>query len=78
MEWKKENNELVKTFTFNNFSEAFAFMTQVAMLAEKNNHHPYWSNIYNEVNIKLCTHDAGNTITEKDIHLAKEIDLLFS
>jgi 4a-hydroxytetrahydrobiopterin dehydratase len=74
--WKEENNKLKKNFTFKNFSEAFAFMTRVAFLAEKMNHHPEWKNVYNTVDISLCTHDAGDTITEKDRKLAKMIDLL--
>lgn len=72
--WKEENNELVRKFEFENFIEAFGFMTKVAILAEKANHHPWWSNVYNSVEIKLTTHDAGNTITEKDRSLAKQID----
>lgn len=74
--WKQVENELVKNFEFNDFSEAFAFMTRVALLAEIHNHHPWWSNVYNKVTIKLTTHDAGNTITEKDRNLAKAIDKL--
>lgn len=75
-QWIEENNKLKRTFIFKNFIEAFAFMTKVAILAEKQNHHPWWSNVYNEVNIELCTHDAGNKVTEKDKNLAKEIDVL--
>ncbi len=74
MEWKEQNNQLVNTFTFGDFSEAFGFMTRVAMLVDRLDHHPEWSNVYNKVEIKLCTHDAGNKITEKDRHLAAEID----
>lgn len=74
--WKEVNNELVKKFEFKNFVEAFGFMTKVAILAEKVNHHPWWSNVYNQVEIRLTTHDAENTITEKDRNLAKEIDAL--
>ncbi|MFN0048422.1 MAG: 4a-hydroxytetrahydrobiopterin dehydratase [Cytophagales bacterium] len=74
--WKEEKNTLARTFKFKNFSEAFAFMTQVALLAEKANHHPWWSNVYNEVEIKLSTHDAGNVVTEKDHKLAKQISEL--
>lgn len=74
--WKEENNELVRKFEFKNFVEAFGFMTKVAILAEKVNHHPWWSNVYNNVEIRLTTHDAGNTITEKDRSLAKQIDEL--
>lgn len=74
--WKEENNELVRKFEFKNFVEAFGFMSRVAILAEKENHHPWWSNVYNQVEIRLTTHDAGNTITEKDRTLAKLIDNL--
>lgn len=71
--WKEIDNELVREFEFKDFSEAFAFMTRVAILAEKHDHHPWWSNVYNKVTIKLTSHDAGNKITEKDKNLAKEI-----
>jgi 4a-hydroxytetrahydrobiopterin dehydratase len=74
--WKEENNQLVNTFTFEDFSEAFAFMTRVAMLADKQDHHPDWSNSYNKVEIKLSSHDAGNKVTEKDRKLAAAIDKL--
>jgi len=74
--WKEENNALRKSFKFKNFSEAFAFMTRVAFIAEKMNHHPDWRNVYNTVDIVLNTHDAGNTVTEKDRKLAQEIDRL--
>ena len=76
--WKEEDNALCRSFKFKNFSEAFAFMTRVALIAEKHNHHPWWSNVYNEVEIKLNTHDAGNKVTEKDHKLAKDIDKLFA
>lgn len=76
MKWKEENNELVRKFEFDDFSEAFSFMTRVAILAEKHNHHPWWSNVYNQVEIKLSTHDEGNTITQKDRDLAEAIDAL--
>jgi len=74
--WTEQNNQLYKKFEFKNFSEAFAFMTRVAIEAEKMNHHPYWSNVWNKVEIWLQTHDAGNIITEKDHDLAKQIDEL--
>ena len=74
--WKEEHNTLTRTFKFKNFSQAFSFMTQVAIEAEKQNHHPNWSNVYNVVNINLSTHDAGNIITKKDRELAKAIDSL--
>ena len=72
--WQEENNILYKKFTFKDFVAAFSFMTSVAILAEKANHHPTFKNTYNVVEIWLTTHDAGNTITEKDTALAKQID----
>ena len=74
--WKEEHNTLTRTFKFKNFIKAFSFMTQVAIEAEKLNHHPNWSNEYNKVIIKLSTHDAGNIITNKDRELAQAIDRL--
>ncbi len=71
-------NYLEKTFVFDNFVEAFAFMTRVAFLAEKHEHHPDWSNVYNKVVIKLSTHDAGDVVTDKDHKLAAAIDALKS
>jgi 4a-hydroxytetrahydrobiopterin dehydratase len=76
MNWKEENNSLKKTFTFADFSQAFAFMTRVALLAEQHNHHPTWTNTYNRVSIELTTHDAGHRVTEKDRALAEAIDRL--
>jgi 4a-hydroxytetrahydrobiopterin dehydratase len=74
--WTEQNNQLKKTFRFKDFSEAFAFMTRVAFVAEKMNHHPEWKNVYNTVDISLSTHDAGNTVTDKDRKLAEAIDKL--
>lgn len=74
--WTEENNRLKKTFRFKDFQEAFAFMTRVAFLAEKHDHHPNWSNVYNNVTIELTTHDAGNLVTEKDHKLAAAIDAI--
>lgn len=74
--WKEENNKLNRTFKFKDFSEAFAFMTRVAILAEVHEHHPDWSNTWNKVEISLTTHDAGSKITEKDHNLAAAIDKL--
>ncbi len=74
--WKEENNKLKRTFEFKDFSEAFAFMTRVALIAEQQNHHPWWSNVYNKVEMELNTHDAGDVVTEKDWKLAKAIDKL--
>jgi 4a-hydroxytetrahydrobiopterin dehydratase len=76
--WTEKNNKLQGNFEFNNFVDAFAFMTKVAFAAEKMNHHPNWSNSYNKVAITLFTHDANNTVTEKDIKLAKIIDEIYS
>lgn len=73
MTWKETNNELVTQLKFKDFKEAFAFLTEVALMAEKMNHHPTWINTYNKVEIRLSTHDAGNTITEKDRKLANSI-----
>ncbi len=74
--WQETDNKLTRTFEFKDFSEAFAFMTRVAILAEKVDHHPWWSNVYNKVSFELTTHDAGNTITDKDRKLARDIDAL--
>lgn len=74
--WKEENNKLSRSFTFSDFSEAFAFMTRVAMLADKMDHHPEWSNVYNKVDIHLSSHDAGDIVTDKDRKLAAAIDQL--
>ena len=74
--WVEKDNMLKKTFEFNDFTEAFGFMTRVAFLAEKHQHHPNWSNVYHRVEIALTTHDAGTVITEKDYNLAKDIDLI--
>ncbi len=74
--WTEKNDKLVKIFEFNNFVEAFGFMTKVAIIAEKMDHHPNWSNVYNKVSIELSTHDAGGIITDKDRELAKAIDAI--
>ena len=74
--WEEKNNSLYRKFQFKNFSEAFAFMTRVALEAEKMDHHPNWTNVYNTVEIMLNTHSEGNIVTEKDRKLAKKIDAL--
>lgn len=76
--WKEENNQLTQTFEFKDFIDAFAFMTRVALIAEKMNHHPNWSNVYNKVTISLNTHDAGDIVTDKDHKLAEKIDKLLN
>jgi len=74
--WEEKNNSLYRKFEFANFSEAFAFMTRVALEAEKMDHHPRWTNVWNTVELWLNTHSAGDIITEKDRELAKKIDKL--
>ena len=78
MEWNEKDNKLTKAFKFKDFSEAFAFMTRVAIIAEKMDHHPTWTNVYNRVTIELTTHDAGNKVTSKDRELAAAIDKLLN
>jgi len=72
--WEEKNNKLYKKFQFKDFSEAFSFMTRVALAAEKMDHHPKWTNEYNTLEIWLSTHDAGDIVTEKDKKLASIID----
>lgn len=74
--WQEKDNSLYRKFAFKDFSEAFAFMTRVAMIAEKMNHHPKWANVWNTVEVWLSTHDAGNIVTDKDRKLAEKIDSL--
>jgi 4a-hydroxytetrahydrobiopterin dehydratase len=76
MKWTTEKNKLKKTFTFKDFPEAFAFMTRVAIIAEKMDHHPTWTNTWNKVSFELSTHDAGDIVTERDRKLAEAIDKL--
>lgn len=75
--WTEANNRLQVTLKFKNFTEAFAFMTEIAFHAEKQNHHPNWSNVWNTVNIELFTHDAGNIVTKKDYKLAEIITEIY-
>lgn len=72
--WTKENNALVRTERFEDFNEALAFIVRVGLLAEQSDHHPTFTNTYNEVSLLLTTHDKGNTITEKDYDLAEKIN----
>jgi len=74
--WTEKDNSLYRKFEFKNFSEAFGFMSRVALIAEKMDHHPKWTNVWNQVEVWLSTHDAGNTVTERDHKLAKAIDAL--
>ncbi len=75
--WKEENNQLKASFRFKNFTQAFAFMTEVAFEAEKQGHHPDWSNVWSRVDIALTTHDAGDIVTDKDRKLAAAIDEVY-
>ena len=75
--WKEENNQLRRSFEFKNFVEAFTFMTAVAFAAEKMGHHPTWTNVYNKVDIQLFTHEAKDSVTDKDVKLSKEIDSIY-
>lgn len=83
MSWQEEDlgegkKGLIRTYEFEDFKEAWSFMNEVAELAEEHGHHPNWTNVYNRVTILLSTHDAGDTITEKDTNLAAAIDALDS
>ena len=74
--WTLQQDALNREFQFTDFVGAFGFMTQVALLAEKADHHPNWQNVYNRVSVTLTTHDAGNTVTDKDVALANAINSL--
>ena len=76
--WTKENNALVLTERFEDFSEALAFIVRVGLLAEQSNHHPTITNTYNEVSLMLTTHDQGNVITETDYDLAEKINAILT
>ena len=75
--WIITEKELYKEFFFEDFSQAIAFMTQVGYMAERLDHHPEWTNIDYGVLVRLTTHDAGDTVTQKDIELAKEMDKIY-
>jgi 4a-hydroxytetrahydrobiopterin dehydratase len=77
MLWKRSAESLETELKFKDFSSAFAFMAQVALVAERQNHHPEWSNTYNRVSIRLRTHDAGGIVTEKDEKLATAIEKIY-
>lgn len=76
-DWTKTEGKLQRTFKFNNFQEAFGFMTEVALIAERINHHPEWGNVYNRVTVQLTTHDVGG-ISANDFKLAQQMDLIAS
>jgi 4a-hydroxytetrahydrobiopterin dehydratase len=77
--WKREEDRdaITRELVFPDFNRAFAFMTQVALAAEKADHHPEWSNVYNKVRVTLSTHDAGG-VTQKDLDLARFIDAAYA
>lgn len=77
MNWTEKDNKLIGEFVFEDFSQAWAFMTEVAILAERKNHHPDWRNTWNRVVITLTTHDEGDIITEKDRKMADGISKIF-
>ena len=74
-EWRIKNDKLHKEFKFDNFNQAFGFMTRAAMEIEKMNHHPEWFNVYNRITVELTTHDAGG-ITKNDVNLARILNTL--
>ena len=74
--WQHIEDSLQKTFVFNDFNAALEVIMKIGFEAEYLNHHPEWTNIYNKLSIKLTTHDAGNTVTQKDIELANRINLI--
>jgi 4a-hydroxytetrahydrobiopterin dehydratase len=78
MSWTNENNALHKTYIFADFEAAMHFMQIAAKEIAIHNHHPEWSNVYNKVSVKLTTHDAGNSVTEKDEKLAVALDAIYS
>ena len=78
MAWEEKNNSLYNCFQFKDFGEAFSFMTHVALIAEKQDHHPTWTNTWNKVEIWLTSHDKGNVITDRDRKMAAAIDKIIS
>ena len=76
--WIEQDNKLKASFEFKDFSDAFSFMTGVAIAAEKQNHHPLWTNVWNKVTFELSTHDAGDTVTDRDRKLAEAIDAIYA
>lgn len=75
--WTEKEDGLYGSFEFDDFNAAFGFMTRVALEAEKHDHHPDWTNIYNKVEIRLCSHDAGNTVTNRDRQMAAIIEGIY-
>jgi len=75
-DWTESNHELTKTFVFKSFLEAIHWMVKASSEMEKQKHHAIWTNEYNKVHVRLTTHDAGNTITQKDRDLAAALDMI--
>jgi 4a-hydroxytetrahydrobiopterin dehydratase len=75
--WIEIDNKLRRTFEFDDFTQALSWMAEAGLIIERHNHHPEWSNVYNKVLVNLCTHDAGNTVTDKDRKLAIELENLY-
>ena len=73
--WSGDIHGLTRTFTFSDFNAAMAFMHAVAPAIDAANHHPEWTNVYNRVSVRLCTHDAGDRVTELDVKLARLLDV---
>ena len=76
--WIEKENRLEKTFEFKSFSDAISWMVKASFYIEKKDHHPTWTNVYNKVHVILCTHSAGNTITEKDREIADFLDQIYN
>jgi 4a-hydroxytetrahydrobiopterin dehydratase len=74
--WTEKDNSLQKKFTFKTFGDAMAWMVKASYIIEKMDHHPEWTNVYNQVHVRLYTHSAGDKVTDKDIKLAGELDKL--
>jgi 4a-hydroxytetrahydrobiopterin dehydratase len=77
MNWELTNNKLYKKFTFKTFNQAIQFMQLSSIGIDKLDHHPEWKNVYNSVEVWLCTHSKNNTVTEKDYELASILDKVF-
>ena len=75
-DWKIQDGKLHKTFKFKNFAQALGWMVSVGVEADKMDHHPEWSNVYNRVTVNLVTHDLGNAVSNLDIELAKQMEQL--
>ena len=76
--WEEKDGALERTFLFEGFADAMTFMVRCAFHAEAMDHHPEWTNVYNRVHVRLTTHDAGNTVTEKDRELARRMDAVYA